>query len=336
MSETSAGRAGVAAPAHAERSETVPEVTEADDNLHPAASDDPFWTETHWFAFSVPSLRVTGSIYPVFRANQQICSAGVYLWDDRAEADHEILYFQNFWHLPMPKDLHQMDLPGGLSFRCLEPLKRWEVRYDDGAELQLHLVYEGLIPPFGRAMTAMGAHTAGTGHLDQPCRVSGTIRLNGQEAAVDGCEMRDKSWGPRSDLRRPPASQDSASRFAASYTYGLSEDTCFLAGTMGPVDRTEVLGGFFLYEGKLAAVTSGWRTIEREQGRPPTRVLVEAADEIGRSFRAEGTCVNRWAFQATPGVLAWMSGTTWTVDGADVWGQDQEMAGRPWRELPIP
>jgi hypothetical protein len=312
----------------------------ADDTLHPAANDNLFWTETHWFAFAVPERKLTGWIYPVFRPNQNICSFGVYLWDDTGEANHEILYFQHYWHLPLPDDLRKMQLPGGLSFTCLETLNKWQVRYDDGGELQLDLIYEGLVDPYPHARsTSMDgiADKTGMGLLDQPCHVTGIIRLNGVEAQVDVYEMRDKRWMVRSDLRRPGLLDSTDQPIGGSGTYGLSAGTSFVANTLGGVEQTAVRGGFLLKDGKLADLVSGTRTVESEPGRPPSRLVVEGTDDIGRSFHAVGECVNRWSFQPWPGsYFAWVCGTSWTLDGEPAWGEDQSKFPHARRQLHSP
>jgi hypothetical protein len=293
---------------------TEPTLTPADDTLHPPTSDDIFWTETAWFAFAIPERRLTGCIYPLFRPNQNICSAGVYVWDDSGEGAHEILYAQNFWHLPLPEDLRHMELPSGLAYEVLEPLHRYRVSYRDGNELALNLVYEGLIPPHP---TERGGVVS---HLDHPCRVTGTLRLGDEELAVDCLEMRDKSWGIRPDFRWIMGTT------RAAYTYGLaSADSAFLALSASP-DGGEgtVMSGVLVRDGELAPLVSGIRRADLERGRP-TKVVVEATDARGRSFRAEGRCVNRFAFQSSPGLFAWMSGTEWDLDGQPAWGEDQLM-----------
>jgi hypothetical protein len=313
----------------------------ADDTLHPPANDDLFWTETQWYGFAVPERKLTGWIYPVFRPNQNICAAGIYLWDDTGETSNEILYYQNYWHLPLPKDLRKMELPGGLSFTCLETLRKWQVRYDDGAELALDLTYEGLIDPYTHArsmsMDGMG-EMEGIGHIDQPCHVTGTIRLNGTETEVDVYEMRDKRWQPRSDLRKSAPPDRPGQPAAGSYTYGLSSGTSFLANTLGGVDQTAVRGGFLFKDGKLANLASGTRTVESEPGRPPSRLVVEGTDDAGRSFRAVGECVNRCILQPSPAHnFAWACGTTWEIDGEPAWGEDQsQIFARPRRQLQSP
>ena len=43
-------------------------LTTHDDTLHPR-TDDPWWTETVWFAWMVPERNLLGYFYPVFRPN---------------------------------------------------------------------------------------------------------------------------------------------------------------------------------------------------------------------------------------------------------------------------
>jgi hypothetical protein len=312
----------------------------ADDTLHRAGNDDLFWSETLTFYFSVPERKLTGMICPMFRRNQNICSAGVYLWDDTGKFNHEILYFQQYWHLPLPEDLRKVELPGGLSFTCLESLNKWQVRYDDGAELQLDLIYEGLVEATtaARSISMDGiTDTTGIGHLDQPCHVTGTIRLNGTASEVDVYEVRDQRWGPRSDLRTPTLPDSPDQPVGGSYTYGLSAGVSFVANTLGGMEQTAVRGGFLVKDGELATLVSGTRTVEGEPGRPPTRLVVEGTDERGRSFRAVGECVNGYLYQAWPGSgFAWMCGTSWALDGEPAWGEDQSKFPHTGRQLRSP
>jgi hypothetical protein len=47
-----------------------------DDRFHPPGSNDPYWTETCWLTFAVPSLRLSGQLYPFFRPNQRVAAGG--------------------------------------------------------------------------------------------------------------------------------------------------------------------------------------------------------------------------------------------------------------------
>ena len=290
--------------------QTLRALSAADDDLHPPTTDDPFWTETAWFAFTVPERKLTVFSYPVFRTNLGVCSAGVFIWDDTAEADHLIRYSNNWWHVPMPTSLTDMTLPNGLSYKVLEPLRRYRVTYA-GDGVSFDVTYTGLITP---QLTPRGDH------VDQPCHVTGELILHGETIAVDCYEMRDKSWHVRSDaaLQLPPEVAH------GSYTYAISTDAAFLAKTAGSnSDTTAAHDGFYWRDGTLARLIEGRRTVTRGDGRA-VEIVVEATDELGRNVVATGKPFNRYAFRATPAILAWISGVEWTIDGVKLTGEDQE------------
>ena len=93
----------------------------ADDEFHPPTSDDPYWTETCWFTFTVPERRLSGQLYPFFRPNQGVTAGGAYFWDERGDQISNCVYAKNFWHLPIPaQPLSDISLPNGIRYRCLE------------------------------------------------------------------------------------------------------------------------------------------------------------------------------------------------------------------------
>ncbi len=92
------------------------------DAFHPIPTDDPYWTETCWFTFTVPERRLSGQLYPFFRPNQRVTSGGAFFWDDTSGDLHSCRYARNFWHLPLPPeaDLRDISLPNGIRYKCLE------------------------------------------------------------------------------------------------------------------------------------------------------------------------------------------------------------------------
>jgi hypothetical protein len=292
-----------------------------DDGFHPPAAPDPAWSETSWFSFHVAERRLAGMLYPLFRPNLGVCSVGAFVWDDGACEPWAVRYGRCLWHLPMPEgDLRDCEV-GGLRIACVEPLSRYRVAYRDGERIDLELAYAGLVPPVAAGIGG------GSGHVDQPCRVTGRLRLGGEEIAVDCLDMRDRSWHVRDDLRST----------RASYSYALaSPREGFLAAGFHDGERLRLVTGFLLRDGAAARVVGGTRRVlERDAARGfPLRVAVELRDEQGRALEAEGRCVSRLASQATPGLFAWMSLTEWSADWSDArtaaFGQDQDI-GSPGR-----
>ena len=141
-----------------------------DDEFHPPTSDDPYWTETCWFTFTVPERRLSGQLYPFFRTNQGVLAAGVFFWDELGATPADARYARQFWHLPVPdQPLSDIRLPNGIAYRCTEPQRRWELAYDDpdtdDPELgvSVRLTFAAVARP----------NYLGESHLDQPGRYEG-------------------------------------------------------------------------------------------------------------------------------------------------------------------
>jgi hypothetical protein len=281
----------------------------ADDRFHAPAEAHPLWSETAWFGFSAPERSLCGAVYPLFRPRLGVCSVGVHVWDDSACEPWRALYSRTQWHLSMPRgDLSECSV-GGLELTCLEPLRRYRVRYADGDLCALDLEYEGLFEPHATGIAG------GRGHLDQPCRVRGWLRLREERIAIDGFEMRDRSWHVRDDFRST----------RASYSYGIAPREAFLAVALCDADECRVATGFLWRDGEKHALVGGARRVKERRDGHPLRVEIAAVDAAGRRLEAEGATLSRLANQATPGMFAWLSLTEWRVGGARCHGEDQEI-----------
>jgi hypothetical protein len=289
---------------------SAPAATPADDRFHTPAEAHPLWSETAWFGFSAPERRLCGCVYPLFRPRLGVCSVAVHIWDDSAFEPWRALYSRSQWHLRMPAGDLTSCAVGGLELACLEPLRRYRVRYADGALCSLDLEYEGLCPPH------VAGIAGGRGHLDQPCRVRGALTLRGQRIEVDGFEMRDRSWHVRDDLRTT----------RASYSYGIaSEHEAFLAGALCDGDACRVATGFLWRNGERHALAGGTRRVLARRDGYPLEIAIEAIDTAGRRLEARGRTSSRLANQATPGMFAWLSLTEWQWQGRGAAGEDQEV-----------
>jgi hypothetical protein len=293
----------------------VEQLTPADDSFHPPATSDRWWTETCWFSFDQPGRDLSATIYPLFRPNLGVCSLAVFLWDGTAHAPWAVPYGFFRWHLAMPDgDLTDLSLEG-LRYEVLEPLMRYRVRFEDADRLVIDLRYEGLREPWLASKSAQG------GHFDQPCRVTGTIVLRGEEIAIDCMGMRDRTWSPRPDDRYGRGT---------GYTYGIGgADEQFLVLTSLDGNAGEfsagVFAGYRVHDGIGARLTGARRDVLERRDGYPVRLRVELRDELERVTTAEGRCRNRYANWATPGSFAWMSMVDWDLGGMTLIGEDQEV-----------
>ena len=302
-------------------------VTANDDTWHDPPSGDPFWTETLWLRFAVAERNLSGILYAIFRPNQRVASLFVYLWDRAAATEDTALYVHRAFHLPMPDDLRDARLPGGFTYRCIEPLTTYDVHYDDGAELRVDLRYTGVHEPVGR-----GPNGTTTSYF-QPSHVTGSVWLNGDEAEVDCYELRGSAWDVRPDFRSPPRPDDLARAIGHADSYGASADSTFFMGSAGDLSTTSFHSGFFMRGGEVQRIVEGRRTVRRSETGHPESIEIEACDATGRTFHAVGACVNQ-LYIPMPSYAMWSNGVQWDVDGASMWGGDDDVpGGRPARHL---
>jgi hypothetical protein len=292
-----------------------------DDMFHPR-TDERWWTETWWNAWFVPDRKMIGYFYPVFRHNIGVQFGGVVVYDDRGDVEWEVPVFDYDWHQEIPDglDLRDAELANGMTIKCLEPARRYELGYKS-RDLELHLEVEGVIKP----LVTNATPPFNKGHIDQICRITGEMVLEGETIPVDCFAMRDRSWGPREDGRQP----------TVGYNYATADpDNAFLAVSQcKSVDVWNITTGFLLREGVWSRVDSGRRSVIRDDEGHPVTVTIEGTDELGRSFEAEGTAVNNNVFKTYPSMLCWNSLMDWRCDGWRGWGEDQDCwLPRRWRE----
>jgi hypothetical protein len=321
-----------------------------DDEFHPPTSEDPFWTETCWFTFTVPERRLSGQFYPFFRPNQGVVSAAAYFWDPTSTTTADARHARHFWHLPIPdQPLSDISLANGISYRCVEPLQRYELTYrdpdagpgpagyptdgspgeqagpgpedrDPASRISAELTFTAIAPP----------NYLGGSHLDQPGRYEGTIVLDGETIPVDSFGFRDRSWGSRSQFGPGIHGTSSAS---GGYSYATASDRhAFHAITMDVgtdgAFGTEGLAihGYLLRDGTWSKVTSGTRRVLERHPRTsyPSAVALDLTDESGRELHAEGRCLNGLGLFLNPNLYTVNCLTEWTFDGITAFGEDHD------------
>ena len=295
----------------------------SDDSAHEPLPDDPFSTETIWFGFSSEARKLGGATYVLMRPNLGVCSLGIWLWDNEARTDKTMLYHQNYWHLPLPADLNDIRLPVGYSERVIEPGRQYRVRYADGVELELDLTFEGIHAPVSRQAgrdTYPGSIQIG--------RVTGSVNLSSETVEVDSYEFRGRAWTtsrPEGRVARVPANHPEEARVYTDTFATTSPGEAFFVTTHGGINKTEVVAGYLMREGRIQPIAHGKRTITRNaQHGYPEQINLEAVDDLGREFNAVGTCVNRYTNETNSGFPNSISGVSWIVNGKSAWGQDQD------------
>jgi hypothetical protein len=300
------------------------------DSFHAPTSDDPDWNETFWFSFAVPERRISGTLYPVFRRNLGITACCIAVWDDAHALPWEALSSHYRFWMPWPQgDLTRFTLANGYSAECTRPLSHYRLRYHDGERLDLELDFAAMIPPHATAMQG-GLQFAGSAHWDHHGRITGRLRVQGEEIPVDSIYMRDRSWG-----QRPAAQGERRMGYTTAFHASAGFHVISAAEDMRvELPKEPVFRGYSWRDGEVADVVGGERRVVERDARTgwPVRVEVALQDALGRTLEAEGHCVNRLAFPALPGNFNWMSLTRWTLDGAEAWGEDQDIWNvQSWR-----
>jgi hypothetical protein len=163
------------------------------------------------------------------------------------------------------------------------------------------------------------------GHYEQAGRMHGTVHLGDRTFEVDCFSVRDHTWGPRTAEKFLRAGYGWAiasetSSFQAMYVSELpgSEDAI-----LGTTER--IVGGWFVKDGVKANLVSGWRqAVERGADGRPSRELVEATDELGRTLRATGTIKTLLKWTGYNDCLDYWTLAEWDYDGQRAWGEAHE------------
>lgn len=296
-------------------------LTTDDDNFHPA-DDNPWWTETMWFAWMVPERNILGYYYPMFRPNLGIQAGGVLVFDDTAELPWELPVFNYDWHQQIPAglDLRDAKLNNGMTIKCVEANRSYELGYES-RDLTLSLRVEGVTKP----LVTKGTPPFNKGHIDQICHVTGQMVMNGENIAVDSYAMRDRSWGPREDGRQPQV----------GYSYATQDpDNAWLAVTIGKGQEYNVSTGFNIRDGIWSQMVSGTREVDRDAQGRPSAYRLQATDALGRTVTATGTMMSRQVFTAYPSMFCWNALVDWSADGFRGYGEDQDCwHPRKWRQF---
>ncbi|EPZ14343.1 hypothetical protein M622_18775 [Thauera terpenica 58Eu] len=117
-----------------------------DFDYHYTADSHWQWAETIAIPFNLPDANINAVVYIVTRPVLGVCMADITLMDRISDLWEEQLYIDNQQHMPCPRSLLEFSLPNGLSFKAIEPLKHYRMRYegidDTRFDLELHALHE--------------------------------------------------------------------------------------------------------------------------------------------------------------------------------------------------
>lgn len=168
-------------------------ITDEDERLHPVEDPSPHWSDSLYFNAWDPATDAFLISRMAVRANEPAATAGMIVWVAGLPV---YAYGHDLAEVP-PTDWDVMPI-GDLTYRMLESGRTWAVQLADG-DHRLHLEWHGRTPA-----THYGGNPGGPlpkpvawGHYEQVCRVTGDLRVGGQQIRFDGFGQRDHSWGFR-------------------------------------------------------------------------------------------------------------------------------------------
>jgi hypothetical protein len=302
-----------------------------DDYFH-ERNDSPYWNESAWFSFSDPARSMNGLIYFWHRPNLNLTQAGVAAWDTSGRELHDCLFYEFDHFQPLPPDANMYDFTAdcGLTVRCLEPQKHFELTYKS-AGCEFNLDWTSIMEPLEtpRVTEEVLDRTCegwGKGHYEQGGKVRGQVVLDDEVYNIDSFGVRDHTWGVRRMYHDMPRQ---------GYEWGIAdENTSFLIHAVNglsphddDLDNTveDQFRGWHIKDGIRSDMNQGSRrVVERAADGRPLRVVVEGVDELGRELHTEGVCENWLRY---PCHVFWLDNwclTRWDLHGRTAWGETQD------------
>lgn len=301
-----------------------------DEQLHPAMNAPVAHyanTETQYFGFSVPEACIHGLGYFWHHPKLGVISGGVTAFQGikhkhlAAELYDQRMFMSD---KPVSDGLLHYRTDVGYEVEVEAPFETMRLRYrDETRDNALDISYTALAPP---------AMLANRKHFEQPMRTSGSITLRGKTYAVNGYNVRDRSWGEartEEPMKVPPV---------VWLTGVFDDDFSFNALLMDDPTRSPEWAGLYDIPAEQA-LRGGWirhngeytRIVRASQvtRRDPTHLHplsheLELIDERGERYELQGTVVASCPAGYWPNANIYVGLVRWECRGRLGWGDSQE------------
>ncbi|CAB4740445.1 MAG: hypothetical protein F2754_13965 [Actinobacteria bacterium] len=290
-------------------------VSAADDDFHLPTSDDPTWIETVWFPFWLPEIDTSVYARVWFRPNDRQQGGAVNAW---AGAGRMVAY--DGWTEPFTGfgDLRDLRLANGFHLECLEPLTAYRIRHRS-EKIDVDVTFRALMEP--NPVPPHESPGMFAGHVEQPGRFTGQVRIGHTTHDIDCGSVRDRSWGPRT--MRPGIRIGNA--------HGTSTDGWAFFAYVNPdaAGHEQITSGYWQHDGRAARLVRGERTTVRDGDFAHT-VEIDAHDALGRHLHVRGRCANRQAVDAGSDLYAVLHLVEWDRgDATSAWGENHDIWSKP-------
>ena len=290
---------------------------------------DPHTVHTHYFGFSIPEANLGGFIYIRYQPAFPLAQGGVSIFrgtDNVVYLDAEHLDWQNSMRWPQI-DGNKIVVSNSLTVEFLEPGRLIRLTYDHGG-VSFDLLQEAVTPLVARPHVVPGEDEnsdpeANPGGSEQFLHCTGTLRLHGEEFAVDCFAPRDRSWNQVRTER-----QGAVQMAPVGWTpMCFGEDLAFnQTGWESPetdppyleiypqfAERPSHLFGWVHADGRTTALQKVRRhVIERHPTlHTATKQVIDVLDVDGREFRFTGRAIAMAPIPAWPSLAFFDSVYRW-------------------------
>jgi len=311
-------------------------ITPTDMKFH--EPEDPsahLWSETNYFSFHIPEMKLNGTIYSLFLPTLGVMTSFIHIWAGKASNHQQTLYTDGRAQLPIPvgQDLDDYSLANGLHVKVLpnnggnRDYQLDYVGYNDSA---LHLTFRGLMEPYdiqdpsmdplAQSGVATWSNTYKNGHFDMTAHVTGESRLHGKSHQVDCVSTMDHSWGARAECNI-----NNMSWFHSSWDEDRTIHCIFM---LDPHALGESCGQFmhgYVLEGDQAFGLKPGNGIAKREGLMQESLDIDVADIHDRTFNFQGLSIANNQCNAWPGLCVCHSLMEWRLDGDIGFGERQDL-----------
>jgi hypothetical protein len=303
-----------------------------DDLLHPDGNPPGATvTETYYFGFHVPEEAIHGYVYIWWHPNLDVVTAGALISRGFQHSALAADYFDFRTYLKTGDHIDQatgaMQFPMGLSFKMLQPMRRWQLKLDaKAADTSFDLDFTAVHAPIIRSDLK---------HLDQNMHVRGELVLRGHRHQVDCHQVRDRSWSnlrPEDPMPVAPYDWLTLTR-GADFAMNISmfDDLAMLGNPGGAlmVPPKLLQDGWVYRDGESRRIVSAEKRTTRTPGLMPLRHEVNAVDDRGQRYELVGESVGGCNWNGWHNMLWHQNLMRWSCNGEACWGESQEVQ---WQE----
>jgi hypothetical protein len=296
---------------------------------------DPHTIHTHYFGLSVPEAQIGAFIYVRYQPSFPLCQGGVIVFQGNDNVEIQDMAFVDYEiTMPWPAiDGNTITTDNGLKIDFLEPGHKARITYasgDGACEIDVTqtavtpLLARGHVMPGEEAHHGDGPGLDGPGGTEQFMHVIGTLKLRGEEYAVDCHAPRDRSWR---QVRVEKHGAVPVPPVGWSPMY-FGEDLIFNQISFEPLDTDPAWAGLFEV-GDRPSHHYAWVQVEGGETREIVRVRrnvleyhprihmairqeIEAEDDTGRVYRFSGEAIATASLPAWPNTSFHDSVYRWT------------------------